>query len=62
MCLKHLYSRGYSTNLRTALMGKSAGGLPIAVLLNRKPDMISSAVLQVGILIHFSLMFHFYDP
>lgn len=62
MCLKHLYSNGYSTNLRTALMGKSAGGLPVAVLLNRKPDIISSAVLQVSILTHFRLMYHFYTP
>jgi len=46
-CLGGLHANGYSSPQRTHVHGKSAGGLPIAVLLNRRQDLFKSAVMQV---------------
>lgn len=45
-----IHDRGISSARRTAIFGQSAGGLAVGVLLNRRPDFFSSAVLQVPFL------------
>ena len=46
-CLSHLHSAGFSQPHRTAVWGRSAGGLPVAMLCNLWPHLLQAAVLEV---------------
>ncbi|XP_070578159.1 prolyl endopeptidase-like [Ptychodera flava] len=46
-CLEHLHRLGYSESTRTAAYGVSAGGLLIASMCNRSPQLLKTAILKV---------------
>lgn len=42
-----MHEQGYSSPGMTAVIGTSAGGLPVATLCNRAPWLVKAAVLKV---------------
>ena len=46
-CAEHLIAKGYATPRSLAIRGRSAGGLLIGAVLNRRPDLFACAVAQV---------------
>ena len=46
-CAEHLVAEGYTSPVRLAIRGRSAGGLLIGAVLNQRPDLFACAVAQV---------------
>jgi protease II len=46
-CITGIHEQGYSSPHLTAVIGTSAGGLPVAVLCNHAPYLVKAAVLKV---------------
>ncbi|CAB4022585.1 prolyl endopeptidase-like isoform X3 [Paramuricea clavata] len=46
-CITGIHEQGYSSPHLTAVIGTSAGGLPVAVLCNHAPHLVKAAVLKV---------------
>ena len=46
-CVETIHRHGYTRKGLTAAVGVSAGGLPVAALCNRRPDLLAAVVLRV---------------
>jgi oligopeptidase B len=46
-CAQHLINKGYTSESRLAIRGRSAGGLLIGAVVNARPDLFGCAVAQV---------------
>ncbi|XP_078591496.1 prolyl endopeptidase-like [Branchiostoma floridae x Branchiostoma japonicum] len=55
-CIAHLHGAGYSSPGLTAACGTSAGGMAVAALCNRSPDLLAAAVMKVPFVDVLSVM------